>query len=163
MQARVRRHNYAAKIGFVVADAADAKSLEGEFDLILCDVPCSGTGTLARNPEIRHRLAAEELGRQAERQGRILAGALKKLAPGGRLVYATCSLEPEECEMVVNTVAKREGLRRVPVDGLLAELTRQGILQPGVELESAVREGALRTLPGVHPCDGFFAVVLERG
>jgi 16S rRNA (cytosine967-C5)-methyltransferase len=54
------------------------------------------------------------------------------------------------------------GVRRVPVEGLVAELAAQGILLAGVELDSAVRDGALRTLPGVHGCDGFFAVVLER-
>jgi 16S rRNA (cytosine967-C5)-methyltransferase len=141
-----------------VADAADARAVEGSFDLILCDVPCSGTGTLAGNPEIRHRLKVEELARQAERQTAILGGALKRLAPGGRLVYSTCSLEPEECEQVV----KKAGLRRVSVTGLLGELGERGILLRGVELDSAVRAGALRTLPGVHGCDGFYAVVLER-
>ena len=81
------------------------RMFEGEFDLILCDVPCSGTGTLAENPEIRHRLKVEEFARQAARQRAILEGALKRLAPGGRLVYSTCSLEPEECEQVVESVA----------------------------------------------------------
>jgi 16S rRNA (cytosine967-C5)-methyltransferase len=156
-EARLRRYAYAEGVGFVAADAADAKAVEGSFDLILCDVPCSGTGTLAGNPEIRYRLKVEELARQAERQKAILKGALTRLAPGGRLVYSTCSLDPEECERVVEAVG---GVRRVLVDGLLAEL--QGILLTGVEVGSMVRDGALRTLPGVHGCDGFFAVVLER-
>jgi 16S rRNA (cytosine967-C5)-methyltransferase len=55
-----------------------------------------------------------------------------------------------------------DGVVRVPVDGVMAELAEQGVLLSGVELSSAVRDGALRTLPGVHGCDGFFAVVLER-
>jgi 16S rRNA (cytosine967-C5)-methyltransferase len=159
MEARLRRYAYAERVEFTVADATDAKAVKGSFDLILCDVPCSGTGTLAGNPEIRHRLRVEELARQAVRQKAILKGALKRLAPGGRLVYSTCSLEPEECEDVVEGV---RGVRRVPVEGLVAELGEQGILLNGVELESAVREGALRTLPGVHGCDGFYAAVLER-
>jgi 16S rRNA (cytosine967-C5)-methyltransferase len=158
-EARLRRHAYAERVQFVVADAADAKGVEGSFDLILCDVPCSGTGTLAGNPEIRHRLKVEELARQVERQKAILKGALKRLAPGGRLVYSTCSLEPEECEGVVEAVG---GARKVPVDTLMAELGEQGIFLGGVELGSMVRDGALRTLPGVHGCDGFFAVVLEQ-
>jgi 16S rRNA (cytosine967-C5)-methyltransferase len=157
-EARLRRYSYVERVAFVAADAADAKAVEGSFDLILCDVPCSGTGTLAGNAEIRHRLKVEELARQADRQRVILEGALQRLAPGGRLVYSTCSLEPEEGERVVETV----GLRRVSVAGLLAELGEQGILLGGVKLGSAVRDGALRTLPGVHGCDGFFAVVLER-
>jgi 16S rRNA (cytosine967-C5)-methyltransferase len=162
-EARLRRYAYAERVRFAVADAADAKAVEGSFDLILCDVPCSGTGTLAGNPEIRHQLKVEELARQAERQRMILKGALKRLAPGGRLVYSTCSLEPEECERVVEEVGGDTVQRRVSVAGLLAELGAQGILLNGVELDSAERDGALRTLPGVHGCDGFFAVVLERG
>ena len=158
-EARLRRYAYAERVQFAAADAAEAKAVEGSFDLILCDVPCSGTGTLAGNPEIRHRLKVEELARQAERQTAILNGALRRLAVGGRLVYSTCSLEPEECERVVEGVV---GARRVPVDGLIAELGEQGILLHGVELGSAVRDGALRTLPGVHGGDGFYAVVLER-
>jgi 16S rRNA (cytosine967-C5)-methyltransferase len=160
-EARLRRYAYADRVRCGVADAVDAKSVEGAFDLILCDVPCSGTGTLAGNPEIRHRLKVEELTRQAERQRAILAAALKRLAPGGRLVYSTCSLELEECERVVDAVVGAD-FRLVPVEGLVGELAAQGILLAGVELDSAVRDGALRTLPGAHGCDGFFAVVLER-
>jgi 16S rRNA (cytosine967-C5)-methyltransferase len=158
-EARLRRYAYAERVGFAVADAADAKAVEGSFDLILCDVPCSGTGTLAGNPEIRHRLKVEELARQAERQTAIVEGALKRLAPCGRLVYSTCSLEPEECERVVE---KLGGVRKVPIEGLIGELGERGMLLGGVELGSMVRDGALRTLQGVHGCDGFYAVVLER-
>jgi 16S rRNA (cytosine967-C5)-methyltransferase len=161
-EARLRRYAYAERVRFAAADAADAKAVEGSFDLILCDVPCSGTGTLARNPEIRHQLKVEELARQAERQRTILKGALKRMTPGGRLVYSTCSLEPEECERVVEAVAGDAGVRRVSVDALMAEIGEQGILLRGAELDSAVRDGALRTLPGVHDGDGFYAVVLER-
>ncbi|HSY68203.1 MAG TPA: transcription antitermination factor NusB, partial [Edaphobacter sp.] len=161
-EARLQRYSYAERVRFAMADATDAKAVEGSFDLILCDAPCSGTGTLAGNPEIRHRLKVEELARQSERQTAILKGALKRLAPGGRLVYSTCSLEPEECERMVEAVVGAGGVRMVPVEGLMAELGEQGILLSGVELGSAVREGALRTLPGVHGCDGFYAVVMER-
>ena len=158
-EARLRRYAYAERVRFAAADAADAKAVAGSFDLILCDVPCSGTGTLAGNPEIRHRLKVEELARQAERQKTILEGALKRLAPGGRLVYSTCSLEPEECERVVE---KMGWVRKVPIEGLMGELGERGILLRGVELGSMVHDGALRTLQGVHGCDGFYAVVLER-
>ena len=161
-EARLRRYAYAERVQLTVADATDARAVEGSFDLILCDAPCSGTGTLAGNPEIRHRLKVEELERQAERQVAILRGALQRLAPGGRLVYSTCSLEPEECERVVEAVFDAGGVRKVPVDVAFAELGEQGILLSGVELDSAVRDGVLKTLPGVHGCDGFYAVVLER-
>jgi 16S rRNA (cytosine967-C5)-methyltransferase len=161
-EARLRRYAYAERVRFAVADAVDAKPVEGSFDLILCDVPCSGTGTLAGNPEIRHALKVEEMTRQAVRQTAILNEVLKRLAPGGRLVYSTCSLEPEECERVVEALVGRGGVRLASVGGLLAELGEQGILLNGVEVGSMVRGEALRTLPGVHGCDGFYAVVLER-
>ena len=149
MQGRFRRYPGAKGIKTAAADATKLPASAGEFDLVLCDVPCSGTGTLGRNPEIRLRLTPEEMPRQAERQRAILSSALGRVAPGGRLVYSTCSLEPEENEAVVAAVAG--GWRRVDVAGLHAAVTPE-----------MVREGALRTLPGVHPCDGFFAVVLER-
>jgi 16S rRNA (cytosine967-C5)-methyltransferase len=162
-EARFRRYAYAERVRCAVADATAAADADGErFDLILCDVPCSGTGTLAANPEIRHRLKPEEFTRQAARQRAILMAALRRLAPGGRLVYSTCSLEPEECEQVVEGVLAAAGVRQIPVEGLIADLAETGILGRGLELASAVRGGNLRTLPGVHSCDGFFAAVLER-
>jgi 16S rRNA (cytosine967-C5)-methyltransferase len=62
----------------------------------------------------------------------------------------------------MDAVVGGDGVRRIPVEGLISELGEQGILGDGVALDSAVRSGALRTLPGVHGCDGFYAVVLER-
>ncbi len=154
MQGRLRRYPYAAEVKTAVIDAAKAPASVGEFDLILCDVPCSGTGTLGRNPEIRLRLQPEELARQAARQQMILSSALKRLAVGGRLVYSTCSLEPEECEAVVSAVAS--GYRRVDISELVGKVS--GL----VSTEGLVTDGVLRTLPGVCDCDGFYAVVLER-
>ncbi|MDR3745019.1 MAG: transcription antitermination factor NusB [Acidobacteriaceae bacterium] len=174
MALRLRRFAYVERIQCAVADASSTDAVlktrpelpvAESFDLILCDVPCSGTGTLARNPEIRHRLRVEELARQAERQSAILRGALRRLAPGGRLVYSTCSLEPEENERVVEAVANEVGLRRIPIEPLIARLAEAGVLKQEIAaglIQSAVRDGALRTLSGVHGCDGFFAVVLER-
>jgi 16S rRNA (cytosine967-C5)-methyltransferase len=154
MQGRLRRYACAAEVKTAVLDAAKAPASVGEFDLILCDVPCSGTGTLGRNPEIRLRLQPEELARQAARQQMILSSALKRLAVGGRLVYSTCSLEPEECEAVVSAVAS--GYRRVDISELVGKVS--GL----VSTEGLVTDGVLRTLPGVCDCDGFYAVVLER-
>ena len=154
MQGRLRRFPHAARVKTAVLDAAKVPASLGEFDLILCDVPCSGTGTLGRNPEIRLRLQVEELKRQAARQEMILASALKRLAGGGRLVYSTCSLEPEECEAVVAAVAS--GYRRMDVSEMVRKVS--GL----VTTDGLMADGVLRTLPGVCPCDGFYAVVLER-
>ena len=116
-------------------------------------MPCSGTGTLARNPEIRaSRLQPTELTRQAERQREILAAALKRLAPGGRLVYSTCSLEPEENEQVVASVLaglpKSVSVESVAVPGLLERLREQGRLREDVDLAPLAAGEVLRTLPG---------------
>ncbi|HEV8144948.1 MAG TPA: transcription antitermination factor NusB [Bryobacteraceae bacterium] len=89
----------------VVLDASQPLPFGPKFDRILVDAPCSGTGTLARNPEIKWRLRPTDLARFEELQRRILKNALASLAPGGRLVYATCSLESEENEKII------EGMR----------------------------------------------------
>ncbi len=152
-----------ARVQTVVADMGkptDEPLLDGKFDLILCDVPCSGTGTLARNPEIRHRLRASDLPRQAERQQAILANALTFLSPGGRLVYSTCSLEPEENEAVLNEVlTSQPGTHLVPVEPILNQIDS---LQETARAQLSTNADFLRTLPGIHPCDGFFAAVFER-
>jgi 16S rRNA (cytosine967-C5)-methyltransferase len=86
------------------------------FDRILVDAPCSGTGTLARNPEIKWRLRPSDLPDLQERQVRLLRNALELLKPGGRLVYSTCSLEREENEAVIEKSGARvrECRRRIP-------------------------------------------------
>ncbi len=146
-------------------DAAALPGSAGVFDLILCDVPCSGTGTLARNPEIRHRLEAAELRRQAERQGRILRGASQRLAPGGRLLYSTCSLEAEENEAVVSVVlGGLPEFRQLPVGEVLEGMRGRGQVQADAEQMGRLTRGDfLRTLPGYgFEGDGFFAALLER-
>ena len=148
-------------------EAADAAKLDlrPEWDRILCDVPCSGTGTMARNPEIRLRLTEGDLARQQIRQLAILRAALPGLVPSGRLVYSSCSLEPEENEAVV-AAALRElpGYRVLPIGSILDHLAEGGVLtgEGRDRLRSATEGDFLRTLPGVHACDGFFAAVIER-
>ena len=143
---------------------ADALNLPygAEFDRVLADVPCSGTGTLARNPEIKWRLKPEDLGDLETRQIAILRAAMRYLASGGRLVYSTCSLEPEENEQVVSACLKAEsGFQIIPVRDALAQLQKSGeLVWPNID--QLVSGNFLRTLPGVHPCDGFFAAILEK-
>src|SRR5207237_10571577 len=87
MQRRLQQYTHAGRIQTEVLDASTHGISPDLFDLILCDVPCSGTGTLARNPEIRLRLELGDLPRQSARQRAILLNAVKRLALGGRLVY----------------------------------------------------------------------------
>ena len=120
----------------VLLDAETSLPLRQTFDRVLVDAPCSGTGTLARNPEIKWRLRPEDLDELSRKQQRILRQALAALRPGGVLVYATCSLEPEENQAVVEAV---------------------------LETETVFRSGEyLQRVPGRDAGDGFFACRLER-
>ncbi len=164
-QLRKRLGAYAGRVECRLADATMLD--EGSaFDLALADAPCSGTGTLGRNPEIRHRLRPEDLPRQAERQRAILRAALRAVRPGGRAVYSTCSLEVEENEQVVAAVlAENRGARQLSLASLIESMGSQGILTgSGAERlrDSLTPEGALRLLPGVFRGDGFFVAILER-
>jgi 16S rRNA (cytosine967-C5)-methyltransferase len=144
--------------------AADARHLPFEpgFDRILADVPCSGTGTLAHNPEIKWRLTQEDLLDLQLRQVAILKSALAVLAPRGRLIYSTCSLEREENEAVVEAVLSGAAeFKLIDCRGELEQLQGSGELS-WKDVESFVAGPYLRTVPGVHPCDGFFAAVIER-
>ena len=123
-------------LNLVSLDAETPLPFRRTFDRLLVDVPCSGTGTLARNPEIKWRLTPEDLDELSRKQQRILRNALAALRPGGVLVYATCSLEPEENQAVVEAV---------------------------LETETVFRSGAyLQRVPGRDAGDGFFACRLER-
>jgi len=153
-----------AGVRVIEADAVKLPEDEGAFDLILCDVPCSGTGTLGRNPEIKQRLQPAELSRQAKRQREILTAALGRLEPGGKLVYSTCSLEPEENERVVEQVlAATRGVSEMSFEPVLERLDERGVFANGFDTKSLLRGGRLRTVPGVgFQGDGFFAALLTR-
>ncbi len=147
---------------------ADATTLadESAFDSALADVPCSGTGTLGRNPEIRRRLRLEDLARQAERQRAILAATLRAVRPGGRVVYSTCSLEPEENEHVVASVlTQMPDVRVAPAEDRISSLLNEGVLVAAgaKRLRGCITpEGFLHLLPGAFQTDGFFIAVLEK-
>ncbi len=153
-------------VRIVELDAAHALPFGKQFDRILVDAPCSGTGTLARHPEIRWRLRPEQLSEFHKLQVEMLSSALKQLAPGGRLVYSTCSMEPEENEQVVaealaGAASIAAGIKRVGRGDVVRTL--QPYLAAGVSAASVVDElGQFRTSPAVEHTDGFFAAVLER-
>jgi 16S rRNA (cytosine967-C5)-methyltransferase len=162
---RKRLDFYADRVECRLGDAAELEE-DAAFDLALVDVPCSGTGTLGRNPEIRHRLQLEDLARFAERQRAILQAALGAVRPGGRVVYSTCSLEPEENEpMVAAVLAGNRNARQISLAVGIEALEEDGILRgEGAERlrKCLTPEGALRMLPGAVPTDGFFVALMEK-
>jgi len=144
--------------------AADARTMPFviRFDGVLVDAPCSGTGTLARNPEIKWRLKPEDLIRLQAYQIEILSAAMKQVAAGGRVVYSTCSLEPEENQQVIEkALAGNSGFRIVNARERLTELKESGELA-WKDIDTLLDGPYLRTIPGVHSCDGFFAAIIER-
>ena len=145
----------------VVAGDARRPPLAGGFDRILLDAPCTGTGTLARNPEIRWRLRPADPPRLAELQRDLLLSTVKLLRPGGRLVYSVCSIEPEEgAEVVEAVLAAVPGLERIPASAVLERLADRGTL---VAEPDALRTGEyVQLLPGALGTDGFFAAILQR-
>jgi 16S rRNA (cytosine967-C5)-methyltransferase len=120
----------------VVLDATQRLPFSSAFDRIFVDAPCSGTGTIARNPEIKWRVQSPDFRRFGEKQIRILDRALPLLATGGVLLYATCSLEREENEDVISAIVGKH---------------------PEVELTKAVWR-----IPGRDEGDGFYAACLRR-
>ncbi len=156
----LRRRVRAANVRVITADALDL-TLQGGFDRVLADVPCSGTGTLARNPEIKWRLKPEDLNNLHSKQVAILQAALQQLAPEGRAVYSTCSLEPEENQAVVDEVLQG-GPKFTLLDCRVELEALRGAGELAIsDLDSLLDGKYLRTIPGIHPCDGFFAAVLE--
>ncbi len=157
LQERVKATN----VEVITADAT-ALQLGPNFDRVLADVPCSGTGTLARNPEIKWKLRKSDLADLHERQVALLSAALRHVAPGGRAVYSTCSLEIEENSAIVEeALGSHPDFRLVSCRDELLHLKNEGLFAWS-DLDSMMRGAFLRTLPGVHPADGFFAAILER-
>ncbi|HUX66463.1 MAG TPA: transcription antitermination factor NusB [Terriglobales bacterium] len=147
----------------LVADASRPLPLRGQFDRILVDAPCTGTGTLARNPEIRWRLDPADPARLAQLQLAILRQALARLRPAGRCVYSVCSIESEEGPGVVAAVlAADSSLSLLPAANVLASLAAAHHLAPGLDPASLTAGAFLRILPGQHATDGFFAAILQR-
>lgn len=135
-------------VSTVVADAREGAV--GSFDAVLVDAPCTGTGTFRRHPDARWRLRTSDLAVMAATQRAVLRGAAESVAPGGLLVYATCSLEPEEND--------------AQIESFLAD-HRDWSLEPppaGAVPEAVLDAGRLRVLPQRHGADGAFAARLRR-
>jgi 16S rRNA (cytosine967-C5)-methyltransferase len=150
------------QVRLVELDAASPLPFGAFFNRILVDAPCSGTGTLARHPEIRWRLRPEQLQELHALQTSLLKSALERLAPGGRLVYSTCSMEPEENEQVVAEALRgASGLRRLAASES-AQALRDKLLPGGESATLFDRDGFFRSTPGALETDGFFAAVISR-
>jgi 16S rRNA (cytosine967-C5)-methyltransferase len=144
----------------------DPEIAERSFDRILVDAPCTGTGTLARNPEIRWRLKPGDLAGAHCRQVKMLVHALALLPAGGRLVYATCSLEPEENEQVLRDALTAPEADPASLHFVSGRAALEAHLRPGVSAEALFEgsghDGCFRTFPPETHTDGFFAAVIER-
>jgi 16S rRNA (cytosine967-C5)-methyltransferase len=128
------------------------KRLAGKFDRVLVDAPCSGLGTLRRNPDLKWRQTPKDIEELAVKQSNILSAAAKLVKPGGRLVYATCSLLREENEAIVEAfMAQHPQFKGTSATDILA--------QQKVELDTGIY---LKMLPHLHGTDGFFAAVMAK-
>lgn len=133
----------------LVHDATrDLPFADASFDRVLVDAPCSGTGTLRRNPEIRWRLKASDIAELRSKQKRILTNAAATVRPGGLLLYSTCALETDENEAVVADFMKEH-----------AEFHQAS---PTASPDLLTEAGAIRTWPHRHDVDGFFIMALQR-
>jgi 16S rRNA (cytosine967-C5)-methyltransferase len=124
-------------------------SVRGKADVVFVDAPCSGIGALRRNPEARWRMREADIADFVARQGAIMKAAVELAAPGGRVVYATCSLLAAENEGVANAIA---GVARVPLADVLG----------AKRAEALGRDGAFTVTPHRHGTDGFYACVMKR-
>jgi 16S rRNA (cytosine967-C5)-methyltransferase len=136
---------------FLVIDATQPLPFAVQFDRILVDAPCSGTGTLQRNPDIRWRLRSSDLDKLQCFQIGLLQNASRCLKPGGTLIYSTCSLEDEENEAVVARFLSDRGDYFLDLPG---ESYLRGLF---------VDKGFFKLLPSESNCDGFFAAILRKG
>jgi 16S rRNA (cytosine967-C5)-methyltransferase len=133
------------------------KRLAGKFDRVLVDAPCSGLGTLRRNPDLKWRQTSADVEELVRKQTSILASAAKLVRPGGRLVYATCSILPEENDAIVSDFLASHPEFRL-------RSAHEELAANRIELARPAREDdlQLRLFPHTHGTDGFFAALLER-
>lgn len=154
LDARLKRAGVTGVRRLALDDDAGVRDLEAMADRVLVDAPCSGTGAWRRHPEARWRLTPARLDRHIADQREILAAAAKMVKPGGRLIYATCSLLTEENEAQAEAFLDRHGnFTAVPVAGIWA----RAIAGPCPPSKDGLRLG-----PAGTDTDGFFCAVMER-
>ncbi|MEY3650716.1 MAG: hypothetical protein RLZZ351_81 [Pseudomonadota bacterium] len=151
---RLKRSGLSNLHSQVISSEADPKlkRLNGKFDRVLVDAPCSGLGTLRRNPDLKWRQKPQDVLELSVKQTNILARAAKLVKTGGRLVYATCSLLQDENEVIADAFLKANpDFVLVPAGSILQ--------QQQINLDTGVY---LKLLPHLHQTDGFFAAVFEK-
>jgi len=160
---RMRSRLERAGVGIVETLAPEKLAgREGGFDRVMTDAPCSGVGTWRRHPESKWRLDLEVLDRYRTTQAKVLDTAAVFVRPGGRLIYATCSLLEEENEAQVAAFLKRsEGFSLLPVGAVWVECLPGGT-PIRAENEAEAETPTLTLTPGGHGTDGFFAAIMER-
>lgn len=133
------------------------RRLEGKIDRVLVDAPCSGLGTLRRNPDLKWRQSPASVQELQALQTRILTSAARLLRPGGRLVYGTCSLLRGENEDIAEAFTRAHGASFEPV--AVKDVLTEARLDAAESLDA---HGSLRLWPHIHQTDGFFAAVWRR-
>lgn len=153
---RVQENLARTKLKAVVVEA-DVMDVEGSFDAILLDAPCSATGTLRRHPDLPYAKDGSEFAGLIILQARMLARAITLLKPGGRLMFCTCSLLPDEGECHVETLLKAR-------PDITADTS--ALMQPGIEESWITEEGGLRLRPDywadLGGMDGFYMALLRK-
>jgi 16S rRNA (cytosine967-C5)-methyltransferase len=140
-----------AKCSIIIADAGKPAPFRKYFDAVLVDAPCSGLGTLRRNPEIKWRFRKSGFSLLHETQLNILRSVSENVRPGGTLLYSTCSTEPEENENVVESFLEGRPDFSIATPG-----------HPEGILTWTGSDGMVRTFPGTRLWDGFFAARMRR-
>lgn len=157
----LRKRVHARNVQFLHADIRELPAEQG-FDRVLVDAPCSGTGTIGRNPEIKWRLAPRDIADLQARQIAILEAAMRHVAKDGKLIYSTCSLQREEGEEVVARVLEANPQFQLLDMGSELKTLREKHQLSADAGQELIRASLLRTIPGLQPCDGFFVSALQR-
>jgi 16S rRNA (cytosine967-C5)-methyltransferase len=144
-----------SEVRALAADATLPLAGEGPFDLALIDAPCSGLGTLRRHPEVKLRRTPDDVDRLAALQARLLSQVSVSVKPGGLLVYALCTLTPEECDEQVERFLSAH-------PEFHPERPPPGWALPAADADCLDDRGRLRTFPHRTGTDGFFAVRLRK-